>query len=381
MTSNDSNFLHSELNDSHTSFMESALNLAIRGLGNVWPNPAVGCVIVKENKVVGRGWTRPGGRPHAETEALRRAGSLAEGAVAYITLEPCNHHGETPPCTDALISAGIKKVVIATADPDERVNGSGILRLKEAGIEVLTGIAEGKSIEVNKGFFSKIKRSRPYITLKIASSLDGKIAIKSGESKWITGDSARRKAHQLRQLHDATMVGSGTVLADDPLLTSRILGVSNSNKLRIILDGRLRMPLNSNLVKTASEVPLLVLTYSKSNSAKLKIKKLTDHGVGIHICNRCETKIEIKEVMNILNSQGITRLLVEGGGQLATSLLKADLVDEIAWFRAPSIIGNDGVAAIDLLGFDRFEKIHRFKRRSLIELGSDYLEILTRTER
>jgi len=362
------------------SHMDAALNLACRGLGNVWPNPAVGCVIVNQNRVVGRGWTLPGGRPHAETEALRRAGKMANGAIAYVTLEPCNHQGQTEPCTEALIKAGIKKIVIAAVDPDERVSGSGIARLKEAGVEVEVGLAQDLSHEINQGFFSTVIYSRPHIILKIATTLDGKIATQSGESKWITGKFARKTAHKLRHSCDAIMIGSGTALADNPSLTSRLPGVSNDRRLRIILDGRLRIPLDGNLVQTARQVPVMVFTLPGSKKNKKKIDCLKKSGVSIIVCEENVKQIDIKEVVAKINSHGITRLLVEGGGAIAASLLSANLVDEIAWFRAPSVMGNDGIAAINGLGLEKLEKMSKFSRKSLTVLDDDCLEILIRTE-
>jgi len=206
--------------------MQAALALARRGLGTVWPNPAVGCVIVKEGRVVGRGWTQPGGRPHGETEALRRAGEGAVGATAYVSLEPCCHWGQTPPCVDALIAAGIRRVVVPLEDPDPRVAGGGLRRLHEAGLEVETGLCAAEAAEVNAGFFSRLRLGRPLVTLKLGTSLDGRIATASGESQWITGPPARERAHALRAAHDAIMVGTGTALADDPQLTCRLPGLA-----------------------------------------------------------------------------------------------------------------------------------------------------------
>ncbi len=200
-------------------WMRTALELARRGVGNVWPNPAVGCVLVNGGRVVGRGWTQPSGRPHAETEALRRAGDLACGATAYVSLEPCSHWGRTPPCADALIAAGVRRVVVALEDPDPRVSGSGIRRLGEAGIRVDIGVSAAQAAEINAGFLTRQRLRRPLVTLKLATSLDGKIATAAGESQWITGAPARAYAHKLRAEHDAVMVGTGTALADDPQLT------------------------------------------------------------------------------------------------------------------------------------------------------------------
>lgn len=360
----------------HESHMDAALNLAQRGLGNVWPNPAVGCVIVKNNRVIGRGWTAFGGRPHAETEALRNAGQDVLGSTVYVTLEPCNHYGKTPPCVDALIDAGIKKIVIATLDPDDRVSGKGIKRLENAGIDVEVGIAQAQAEKINQGFFLRVGNSRPFITLKMATTLDGKIATQSGESKWITGELSRKFSHKLRACHDAVLVGSGTVVADNPSLICRLPGFQNKHKLRIIVDGRLRTPLNGELAQTAKEVPVLIYTHSKNK--KQKIKKLESLGVKIVVLEKNGKHLDIKELMKEISSLGITRLLIEGGGVLNSSLMANDLVDEIAWFRSPCILGNDGVPAIENLGLDKLEKRKKFSRNSTIALDEDILEILIR---
>ena len=362
----------------HSTHMDAALNLARRGLGNVWPNPAVGCVIVKNNRVVGRGWTLPGGRPHAETEALKNAGKDAFGSTAYVTLEPCNHYGQTPPCTEALILAGIKKVVIATLDPDKRVSGEGLKRLEEGGVDVEVGMARSEADKINQGFFSRVENSRPFITLKIATTLDGKIATRNGESEWITGEISRKFAHTLRASHDAVMVGSGTAVADNPSLTCRIPGIANKHKLRIVLDGRLRISEDGILAQTAKEVPVLIFTLSGSKDKQKKIKRLENLGVIIVVLEINGERLDIRNVMTEISARGITRLLIEGGGTLAASAMATDLVDEIAWFRAPSVMGDDGLSAIAELGLDKLEKMATFSRKSLITLGEDSLEILAR---
>lgn len=378
MTSNLPDNQQDNATKDHTNHMNSALDLARRGLGNVWPNPAVGCVIVQSGRVVGRGWTQPTGRPHAETEALRRAGDLAAGATAYVTLEPCNHHDQTPPCTDALIAAGIKKVVIATQDPDRRVAGSGVRRLKEAGLEIEFGVCKSEADKVNQGFFSRIEHARPYITLKIATTLDGKIATLSGESQWITGDFARRAAHKLRAEHDAIMIGSGTAVADDPSLTCRLPGISNARRPRVVLDGRLRFSPNSKLAHSAKDVPVIVFTLQGDETHQEKVEHLKSLGVSVQVAPKELIKVDVKWVAKELASRGITRLFVEGGGTLAASLLKADLVDQITWFRAPSVIGNDGLSAIEGLNLDKLAEMPKFIRKSLIQLDEDCLEILSR---
>ena len=245
--------------DDDTSHMRSALALARRGLGNTWPNPSVGCVIVRNNRVVGRAVTAPGGRPHAEPQALAMAGASARGATAYVTLEPCCHHGRTPPCTDALIGAGIARVVIAARDPDPRVNGQGVAKLRAAGIAVEEGVLAGEAAEILAGFHQRTTTGRPLVTLKLASTLDGRIATHSGESRWITGEPARRAAHVLRGRHDAILVGVGTVIADDPDLTCRLPGFRPTRIVRVVADSHLRTSMTSRLVATARETPTWML--------------------------------------------------------------------------------------------------------------------------
>ena len=243
----------------------------------MWPNPAVGCVIVRDDRVVGRGWTQPGGRPHAETEALARAGAAAEGATAYVTLEPCCHWGRTPPCADALIAAGVARVVVAVEDPDPRVAGGGIARLRAAGIAVEAGLGAAEAAEINAGFFLRVRHGRPLVTLKLATSLDGRIATPIGESRWITGPAARERAHLLRATHDAILVGTGTVIADDPQLTCRLPGLADHSPVRVALDRQLRIPLEAHLIAEARQVPTWVVTLTSADPARQQA--LRDAGV------------------------------------------------------------------------------------------------------
>ena len=235
--------------------MALALSLGRRGQGNCWPNPAVGCVIVKDGRIIGRGWTKPGGRRHAETEALAQAGAAARGATAYVTLEPCSHDGVTPPCAKALINAGVARVVGAIGDSDPRVSGQGFEMLRMAGIEVTTGVLADQAARDHAGFFLKTEQGRPLVTLKLASSFDGRIATGSGQSKWITGPAARRAVHAMRARHDAVMVGAGTARADDPSLTVRDLGVDHQ-PVRVVISRHLDLPLMSQLARTAKETPV-----------------------------------------------------------------------------------------------------------------------------
>jgi len=350
--------------------MRAALGLARRGLGNVWPNPAVGCVIVKEGRVVGRGWTQPGGRPHGETEALARAGAAARGATAYVTLEPCCHWGKTPPCADALIATGLARVVAAVEDPDPRVAGGGLARLREAGLAVDSGLCAAAAEELNAGFFHRVRLGRPLVTLKLATSLDGRIATASGESRWITGEMARERAHLLRATHDAVLVGTGTALADDPQLTCRLPGLADRSPVRIALDRALRLPPTAHLVAGAPATPTWILTLDASDPARQQA--LRNAGVEIiAVPPAAAGQIDLAAALAVLGGRGLTRLLVEGGGRLAAALLRAGLVDRLVWLHAPLLLGGDALAAIAALGLDRLAAAPGFERVSTEVLGAD----------
>src|SRR5437773_406942 len=248
----------------------ATLALARRGLGRVWPNPAVGCVIARDGRILGRGWTQPGGRPHAETEALARAGAAAHGATAYVSLEPCCHVGRTPPCADALIAAGLSRVVVALEDPDPRVAGGGLARVRAAGIAVEAGLCAAEAAEINAGFFQRVRLGRPLVTLKLATSLDGRIATASGESRWITGPAARERAHLLRAAHDAILVGTDTVIADDPQLTCRLPGLADHSPVRVVIDRQLRIPLDGQVFADARRIPSWAVTLASADQARRK---------------------------------------------------------------------------------------------------------------
>jgi diaminohydroxyphosphoribosylaminopyrimidine deaminase / 5-amino-6-(5-phosphoribosylamino)uracil reductase len=355
--------------------MQAALTLAERGLGMVWPNPAVGCVLVRDGVVVGRGWTQPGGRPHAETEALARAGDAARGATAYVTLEPCAHHGQTPPCAEALSAAGIARCVAAIEDPDPRVAGRGLAMLKAAGIDVATGLGAAAAERVNAGFLKRIRTGRPLVLLKLASTLDGRIATHGGESRWITGAESRRNAHLLRRRYDAVMVGSGTVLADDPELSVRLPGLGARPPLRLVVDGRLRTPLTAKLVIQARAHPTLILTLAGAD--RLRRQAFVDCGVEVvELPPDQDGMVDLAAGLTLLGQRGLTRILVEGGATLAASLLRHRLVDRLAWFRSPTLIGGDGLAAVKPFGVDSLAAQARGTRLSLMRLGEDVLETL-----
>ncbi len=362
-------------------YMGIALTLARRGLGRVWPNPAVGCVLVKEGRVIGRGWTRPGGRPHAETEALDRARRAdpdqVSGATAYVTLEPCSHTGETPPCAEALIEAGIARAVVAVEDSDPRVSGGGIAMMRDAGIAVETGLRASEARALNAGFFSRIERDRPVVTLKLATTLDGRIAAHTGASRWITGGIARDWTHALRAAHDAIMVGSGTVLMDDPELTCRLPGLEHRSPVRVVVDRRLRMPLTARLVQGAKTQPTWLITLADGETAR--IDTLRDCGVEVIEVGARDTGIpDLQAGLAALAARGVTRLLVEGGAHLAAALIQADLVDRLEWFRAPSLIGADGIPALQAYGVDTLDQQARFHRLDIRSAGEDLWESYVR---
>jgi diaminohydroxyphosphoribosylaminopyrimidine deaminase/5-amino-6-(5-phosphoribosylamino)uracil reductase len=358
--------------------MSAANALAMRGLGDVGQNPTVGCIITNSTEsgasvVIGRGRTGTGGRPHAEAVALRQAGASAVGASAYVTLEPCAHHGETPPCADALVDAGISRAVIAMEDPDPRVAGKGLSQLRDAGIEVVCGVGEAAAAEINAGFVSRIKNSRPLVTFKTATTLDGRIAAQNGASKWITGASARRAGHIARAQHDAIIVGASTATIDDPSLTCRIQGLETRSPVRVVADGRLRLPLTAQIVRTANQTPTWI--FALKGVEKARRRAFEDCGVTLLEIGADEDGLlDMRVALEELAKRGVNRLLVEGGGRLASSLFQAQLVDRILWFRAPSIMGGDGVAAVASIGASDPNRTPRFDLLSSRAVGRDIME-------
>lgn len=363
-------------NPTDLGHMRAALALARRGLGTTWPNPSVGCVVVRDGRVVGRGTTAPGGRPHAEPIALAMAGELARGGTAYVTLEPCCHWGRSPPCTDALIAAGVSRVVVAAGDPDPRVNGEGLAKLRAAGIDVEAGLLRDEALETLTGFNHRITLGRPMVTLKLASTLDGRIATHGGESQWITGTPARRLAHAMRGRHDAVMAGVGTVLADNPDLTCRIPGFRPIPNVRVIADSHLRTPLTSRLMATAAAVPTWFLLREGTNLAREDA--FTAIGAKLIKIPGSTAGVDLTAAMIALGSAGLTRILVEGGAQLAAALLRADLVDRLAWFHAPSVMGGDGWPGVQAFGIGRLDQMPRFRRDCVTIIGDDMLSEFTR---
>ena len=350
--------------------MALALSLGRRGLGMTWPNPAVGCVIVRADMIVGRGWTAPTGRPHAETQALAQAGGAARGATAYVTLEPCAHHGQTPPCAQALIDAGVARVVVALGDSDARVAGRGFAMLREAGIKVETGVLADEARHDHSGFLSKVEQGRPMVTLKLASSFDGRIATATGESQWITQAPARRMVHAMRSRHDAVMVGGGTARADDPTLTVRDMG-ARVQPARIVVSRRLDIPLGSKLAQTAREVPLL-LCHGVDAPAAL-IDAWQGIGASMLPCRVRGGLLDMANVLQQLGTYGLTRVFSEGGSALAASLLQADLVDHLVGFSAGVVIGAEGLPGIGAMGVARLGAAPRFGLVSTQAVGPDVM--------
>jgi diaminohydroxyphosphoribosylaminopyrimidine deaminase / 5-amino-6-(5-phosphoribosylamino)uracil reductase len=353
--------------------MRAALALARRSLGRTWPNPAVGCVIARDGRVIARGRTQEGGRPHAEADAIAHASEPLQGATVYVTLEPCSHHGRTPPCADALVAAGVARVVSALEDPDPRVRGQGHARLKEAGIAVEVGEGAAQAAAINAGFLLRVREGRPLFHLKLASSLDGRIATASGESRWITGEAARADGQRLRATHDAILVGSGTAAADDPELTCRLPGLGARSPVRIVLDSKARLAPTSKLVTTARQVPVwLVYTAAAPAAAREGLQKA---GVEmVEVAAGGDGRVDVSAAAQALGARGLTRVLVEGGGQIAAAFLKASLVDRISSYRAGLVLGGDGRSAVGELGFNQLDFAPRFRLVSVRALAGDTLE-------
>ncbi|MGX9891960.1 bifunctional diaminohydroxyphosphoribosylaminopyrimidine deaminase/5-amino-6-(5-phosphoribosylamino)uracil reductase RibD [Wolbachia endosymbiont of Protocalliphora sialia] len=388
-------------------FMSIALKLAEKSLGSVAPNPAVGCVIVKDGMLIGEGYTGIGGRPHAEVVALQNAKDLTHDATMYVTLEPCCHFGVTEPCTAEIIKSGIRKVVIAAIDPDSRVSGGGIKALKEAGIEVKQGIMQKEAEKLNVGFFTTKKLHRPFIACKIATTLDGKIATFTGDSKWITSEDTRNWIHELRAKYDAIMIGSNTLVSDDPLLTCRLPGLENRSPIRLIIDSQEKLQEEHNIAKTADKITTWVIT---NREIEKKIKNINylivnsnhkppvipvprhwdpENFKQLRSENWSSTgmtsepdiigKVCLKDMASKLVSEiSITRLLVEGGGVLITELLKHNLIDRLIICRSGKILGNDATPFIGNLGIQFIKHCHQFKKVELIDFDEDIVELWDR---
>jgi diaminohydroxyphosphoribosylaminopyrimidine deaminase / 5-amino-6-(5-phosphoribosylamino)uracil reductase len=361
-------------------FMQLALTLGRRGLGRTWPNPAVGAVVVKDGVIVGRGWTQPGGRPHAEPEALRRAGEAARGATLYVTLEPCSHVGKSPPCADAVIAAGIARVVAAIEDPNPLVAGQGHAKLRAAGIVVDVGLGAEEAARDHAGHFRRVRDKRPHVMLKLAVSSDDKIAGAGHRQVSITGEAARTRVHLLRAQSDAILVGIGTVLADDPKLTCRLPGMAARSPVRVVLDRALRIPGDSKLVHSARTTPLWLMASELAEAPAAT--KLAAAGAQVIRMAPNDTKdaagLDLVAVLHALSERGITRLMVEGGSRVASSFVAAGLVDDIWLLRGPDVIGADGIAALDALPLAAITQSPGFRVRATETLDKDVLTVYER---
>jgi diaminohydroxyphosphoribosylaminopyrimidine deaminase/5-amino-6-(5-phosphoribosylamino)uracil reductase len=361
-------------------FMQLALTLGRRGQGRTWPNPSVGAVVVKHGVIVGRGWTQPGGRPHAEPEALKRAGEAARGATLYATLEPCSHFGKSPPCADAIIAAGVARVVSAIEDPNPEVAGQGHAKLRAAGIKVDIGLGAAEAARDHAGHFRRVREKRPHVILKLAVSSDDKIGAAGHKPVAISGDVAKARVHLLRAQCDAILVGIGTVLADDPLLTCRLPGMEVRSPVRVVLDRALRIPGSSKLVHSARETPLWVMTSNLSEApAAMKLGAAGAQVIRVATTTAPPPGLGLKAVLHALAEKGITRLLVEGGARVASSFVAANLVDEVWLLRGPDPVGADGVPALDALPVSVLTQSPAFKRRASETLQRDTLTIYERT--
>jgi diaminohydroxyphosphoribosylaminopyrimidine deaminase/5-amino-6-(5-phosphoribosylamino)uracil reductase len=350
--------------------MRHALVLGRQGIGRTGRNPSVGCVIVADGVVVGRGRTTDGGRPHAEAVALKQAGALARGATAYVTLEPCATVTDTPACSQSVIDAGVARVVAAMQDPDARTAGNGFAKMRAVGIEVVTGVLEAEARDTHAGFLMRLGENRPFVTLKIAQSVDGKTAAASGDSKWITGEAARRFGHLLRAQNDAILVGVETALADDPELTCRLPGLEKHSPLRVVLDTRLRTRPGSKLVANAKSRPTVVFTVAEKGGDPLR-----SSGVEIvRVARDARGRPDVGAVLNALAKRGVSRLLVEGGATVHAAFLDRGYADALEVFTAPITLGSSGHSAIDALAALTIGEAPKFTRTLLREFGPDVLE-------
>jgi diaminohydroxyphosphoribosylaminopyrimidine deaminase/5-amino-6-(5-phosphoribosylamino)uracil reductase len=349
------------------AWMRRALKLAARGRGRTAPNPMVGAVVVRDGRVVGEGYHPRAGEPHAEVFALRDAGGAAAGATLYATLEPCCHHGRTPPCTDAILASGVRRLVAAMGDPFPKVSGGGFRVLREAGLDVEGGLLEAEAMDLNRAYLKVQLTGLPWVTLKMAMTLDGKISTRTGDSRWVTGETARRHAHRLRNWNDAVLVGSGTALADDPELTARLPGARNP--VRVIADGRARLPLSSKLATTAHEVPTLLLTATAAATGALEAR-----GIQVERIPQVADKLDLTVALARLAERGLHSIVCEGGAGLAAGLLEAGLVDEVAWFIAPKLVGGrDAPGPIGGTGVENMVEAIQLENIRLRRLGPDLL--------
>lgn len=336
----------------HQRYMERALTLAAEGRGRTSPNPTVGAVLTKNGRIVGEGYHAYAGADHAEVVALRAAEEATRGAACYVTLEPCSHHGKTPPCTEALIKAGITKVLVATFDPNPLVAGTGVRRLREAGISVEVGLLQEAATRLNEPYFKYIRVREPFVLLKAALSLDGKLATRTGDSQWITGEGARRRVHETRDTVDAVVVGIGTILKDDSMLTTRLEGRVGRDPLRIVLDSRGRLPLTARILRTGARPPLVAVG---PRIPPARLRRLKEAGAEVVMLPQGDGGLSLRNLVSQLGRREITSVMIEGGGKVATSALQAGIVDKLILMLAPILIG--GEKAPTLLGGEGVEKL------------------------
>jgi diaminohydroxyphosphoribosylaminopyrimidine deaminase / 5-amino-6-(5-phosphoribosylamino)uracil reductase len=349
-------------------FMRQALALARAMLGLTSPNPAVGCVIVRGARIVGQGATAAGGRPHAEAVAIARAAKKARGATAYVSFEPCAHQGQTPPCARALADAGVRRVVVGCLDPYPPVRGRGVAILRKARVSVSVGVLEDECRQLNKGFITRVTRGRPFVTLKLALSLDGRIAAADGDSRWISSPASRELVHRWRREADAVMVGAATVIADDPRLTCRI--AKGRDPARVIIDGRLRCPANAHVFRQRSSAPTVLVT-TPANLARAR-KRFSRARVEVLTCPARKGEIDLRLLMRQLGRRGWSTVVIEGGARLAGSALRAGVVDRVAFFVAPLLIGS-GIPAVEGLDCERIRDAIALKGLSATRVGTDWL--------
>jgi diaminohydroxyphosphoribosylaminopyrimidine deaminase/5-amino-6-(5-phosphoribosylamino)uracil reductase len=356
-------------------FMALALALGRRALGNSWPNPAVGAVVVKDGVIVGRGWTQPGGRPHAEIEALRRARKPARGATLYVTLEPCSHHGKSPPCADAVIKAGIARVVSSLEDPNPEVAGRGHALLRDKGIAVDVGLGADEARRAHAGHIMRVTQGRPFVTLKLALSKDGKAGLAGRRPIALTAEAARARVFQMRARSDAILVGIGTVLSDNPQLTSRLPGLFERSPVRVVLDARLRVPMANTVVSTVRDTPTWVFASRKASGIAEEI--LQQKGCKVFRVDETQGRLDLDEVLKVLADEGITRLMVEGGPTIASGFVEAGLVDEAVLLRADKTVGDGGIDALE--GMPLTALTGRMSPRGGERVGADTFETYERS--
>lgn len=353
-------------------YMRLALDLAARGAGYVSPNPMVGAVVVRQGQVVGRGYHQAVGGPHAEVHAIDDAGELARGATLYVTLEPCNHHGRTPPCTHKILAAGIRRVVVAVADPNPDVTGGGNSYLKDHGVQVICGVCRDQAAGLNESFFKYARTKLPFVVLKMAATLDGRIATRTGDARWVTGPESRARVHALRHAMDAIMVGVGTVLSDDPELTTRLEDGRGVDATRIILDTHLRMPDTARMLQQASAGETWVVCGPGASPDNKK--RLTDQGALVLEADLADGRVDLAALMRVLGARGVTSLLIEGGAQVAAAALKAGIVDKVLFFYAPKILGgDDGVPMCGGPGPEKMRESLPLHRMEVDRVGTDLL--------